>query len=383
MPHPVLDALRPHRDRILTPALVLDLDAVRHNVAAMVARVRDPDRWRPHVKTVKHGPIVRLLLAAGVRHFKAATVDEVALVLSEARAGSHEARVLLAFPAYGAHLARARALTRAYPGQVELLLDGAEHLAHLAAAGLDPSDPLRAWIDVDTGMARTGTTARAWRAILDRGLPPGIELAGLHAYDGHLTADDAVAARRGYDEVAALARDLGVAAVATSGSHTYPFALAHEPLARGPWLHQVCPGTVVLSDRRSAPAARDLDLRQGAFVLSRVVARPGPGRLTLDAGSKAIAPDCPAPGLGVVGHPELVPAPRSEEHLPVRVDGASRLAPGDLALLVPDHVCTTVNLYREALWVDGGRLTGHGPIEAAGRRVWLADPAQVAERGSP
>ena len=180
-----------------------------------------------------------------------------------------------------------------------------------------------------------------------------------------------LAARTGPDRVTArdLAREVEADAVATSGSHTYALALAHPGLRDGPWRHQVCPGTIVLCDRRTQAAARDLGLRQAAFVLSRVVARPRPDRLTLDAGTKAIAPACPAPGLAVLGHPELAPATRSEEHLPLDVRGATGLAPGDLVLLVPDHVCTTVNLYREALYVSR-RFLSRGKVEAAGRRVW-------------
>jgi D-serine deaminase-like pyridoxal phosphate-dependent protein len=53
------------------------------------------------------------------------------------------------------------------------------------------------------------------------------------------------------------------------------------------------------------------------------------------------------------------------------VSGITRVRPGDLVLLVPEHVCTTVNLYREALWVSRGRLVGHGPVDAASRTTWL------------
>jgi D-serine deaminase-like pyridoxal phosphate-dependent protein len=131
---------------------------------------------------------------------------------------------------------------------------------------------------------------------------------------------------------------------------------------------------VLLSDLRSDPAARALGLRQAAFVATRVIARPRPDRITLDAGSKAIAPDRPAPSCAVLGRPELEPLSPSEEHLPVRVRGGDVPARGEVLWLVPDHVCTTVNLYREAVYVRGDAPVGRGAVEAAGRRSWLEAP---------
>ena len=42
------------RERLLTPALAIDLDRVRHNVRRLLgAAGDDADRLRPHVKTLK------------------------------------------------------------------------------------------------------------------------------------------------------------------------------------------------------------------------------------------------------------------------------------------------------------------------------------------
>ena len=154
----------------------------------------------------------------------------------------------------------------------------------------------------------------------------------------------------------------------TSGSHSFHHALGHAGLRGGPWLAQVSPGTVVLSDRRTVGARDLLGLRQAAFVATRVVATPGDDRVTLDAGSKAISPDR-FPSCGVLGRADLVPQAPSEEHLPVVCRG-SRPRFGDLLFLVPEHVCTTVNLHQEAVWVRGGVVVGHGPVDAAGHRTW-------------
>ena len=48
-------------------------------------------------------------------------------------------------------------------------------------------------------------------------------------------------------------------------------------------------------------------------------------------------------------------------------DASLRLVPGELVALLPEHVCTTVNLYRDAQLVRGLRDLGSSAIVAASR----------------
>ena len=375
--HSLAAALAPHMHRLATPALILDLDAIDHNIAAMCRR-SGPARWRPHLKTSKSSAVLERLLAAGVTRFKVATLDELDLAL---RTGDRLARavdILLAYPQAPAPLRAALARAAASPrARVQFLLDSPEHAALLAYA---VPTPLEAQLDVDLGMGRTGAAPDAWAAAAAQlAATPGLTISGLHGYDGHTGWDERAAAFAAYASLCDLARELAAAGlrpdleIVTSGTHSYALALAHPDLSQGPWHHQVSPGTVVLSDLHSRAAAADLGLRQAAFVAARVVSR-GPGRLTLDAGSKALAPDRPPADNRVLGWPGLHPTAASEEHLVVQVD-ADIDAPGlgDLLLLVPDHVCTTVNLYRRALLLRAGAVVGDAPIEAASHSLWLPE----------
>jgi D-serine deaminase-like pyridoxal phosphate-dependent protein len=383
-------ALAPHVERLLTPALVIDLDAVEHNVASMVRRVKNPSHWRPHVKTTKQRVVIRSLIDAGVTRLKCATVDELELVLSTADEADAEADVLVAYPLREAACRAVHAIARRHPtSRVHLLADSPEHARELATWAAREGEPaLDLWLDVDLGMGRTGTVPETWHAALAEGLEQGLgplRIHGLHGYDGHHGWDDRAAAWLGYDRLCELAssfmdRELELV---TSGTHSYAHALEHARLRSGPWLHQVSPGTIVFSDRRSARAARDLDLRQAAFVASRVihVARASsattPSRVTLDAGSKGITPDGTPPTCEVVGWPGLSPLRASEEHLPVEVVSGPVPELGALLWLIPDHVCTTVNLYRHAVWLRGDRVVGYGPVDAASHPLWT-DPPRVA-----
>jgi D-serine deaminase-like pyridoxal phosphate-dependent protein len=370
-------AITPFLEQLITPALVIDLDAVADNLAATITRVGGPARWRPHLKTSKQAVIIEAMLAAGLRRFKVATCDELELLLHTA--GPVPVDVLLAYPVQRAACAAAISLARTCPhASIRLLADSPAHLDALARWALElaenRSDPLAIVLDVDLGMHRTGTLPELWSELA--AMPAPLALSGLHGYDGHLRWSQRDAAMHGYDQLSALADTLlrrtsidpASLELITSGTHSYAHALAHAGLRDGPWQHSVSPGTIVLSDRRSSAAATDIGLRQAAFVATRVIS-VGPGRVTLDAGSKAIAPDVAPPNCAVLDHPELEPLQPSEEHLPCRVgDGARTPELGELLWLIPEHVCTSVNLHREAVWIRDGRFAGVGPVAASGHR---------------
>ncbi|MCA9696124.1 MAG: alanine racemase [Myxococcales bacterium] len=371
-------AIAPHRERLATPALIIDLDAVDHNVAAVIKRCGgDPSRWRPHVKTLKQAALLRHLFDRGVTHLKCATLDELAMVLEAADATDVDVDVLVAYPLYEAAFRSASRLADAHPrARVGFLADSPMHARSMDGWAHGGKRPL--YFDVDIGMGRTGTFAPRWAthaAALAADLNH-FTIAGLHGYDGHVHWEQQTEAHAGYDRLCALAHTLGDRLapggladfeLLTSGTHSYAHALAHPGLAAGPWRHRVSPGTIVFSDVRSAPAAADIGLRQAAFVASRVIST-GKDRVTLDAGSKALTPDAGGrPGCKILDHDALLPQRASEEHLPCSVAaGVPPPALGELLWLIPDHVCTTVNLHREALWIRGGELVGHGPVDAAG-----------------
>ena len=66
-----------------TPALVLYPDRVRENIRHAIAMVGDPAWLRPHVKTHKSPEVTRLMLAAGIRQFKCATIAEAEMLAME------------------------------------------------------------------------------------------------------------------------------------------------------------------------------------------------------------------------------------------------------------------------------------------------------------
>ena len=348
----------------ITPALVIDLAQVERNIAAMLRVVGEAKRWRPHVKTIKQARIVDLLLAAGVRHFKCATIPELRMVLATAARADAVVDVLLAYPVGPARLPEVAALARAHAScRIGITADDPEHLGEIAT-----HPELDVWLDVDVGMHRTGSAIEVWRRWASTATRPRI--VGVQAYEGHLGWSEAASAASLYEDVAALGRDIGGCAwILTSGSLAFGHALASAALQQSPAgpVHQIGAGTLVLGDVASREPAAAIGADTSTYVAARVVARPGPGRVTLDAGSKAIAPDRPAPACAVLGHPTWRPLRASEEHLPIEIGDDPPPARNTIVLLVPDHVCTTVNLYRDVVYLRDGVPCGIGTIEAAGR----------------
>lgn len=360
-----------------TPALRIRLDRVRTNVQHMLALAGgDATRWRPHIKTGKVPEVYDVLLRAGVRRFKCATTREAQVLLSRREEGID---LLVAYPHRGANLERVAALAARYPNhRLSLLSEDPEHTA--AAVARAPAGPtsLGIFVDLDPGYHRTGIPV-ADRARIEATLrAAGPAVRGLHFYDGHVL-DLEPAARRTrcaelYRGLLTLADDLelGDRELITSGTPTFEQALSFSGFADRH--HTISPGTVVYSDGRTEELGVT-GLTRAAHVLSRVVSAPEAGRVTCDAGSKALDAAAGDPCAEVEGWPELIAQTPSEEHLPLVAatpDGPTP-APGTLLELCPRHVCPTVNLADEAVLTDGDEIVAIVPVAARGHET-LAPP---------
>ncbi len=367
-------------DEIQSPALLIYLDKVRRNIERVVALLAgDTSRWRPHVKTAKIPRVFHELARVGVRHFKCATtreLGELLCVLDED--GIRDAQVLFAFPAVGPALERVTRLAELHPAtRISVLCDDPD-------APREIRPPLGIHVDVDPGMRRTGLPVGDPSRILGTAAAAGERFEGLHFYEGHVREADP-ARRRAicfalFDElmrlVARFDRErVAIAEIVTSGTPTFLDALAYPPLRERPDLrHRVSPGTVVYHDARCAIETAELPLEPAAVVLARVVSQPCAGVATCDAGSKAIPPEGHGPCAFVIGHDELRPENSTEEHLTLRVARGDPPPRGSALLLVPYHVCPAINVAREAVLLDGGRIVGLAKVSAGGHEVWVAPP---------
>lgn len=364
-------------EAILTPALVVDLDAVRQNIAATLRLLGgDPNRWRPHLKTAKLGLIMRTIREQGVAQAKCSTTLELETACQE---GFRD--LLLAYPVTGPQVEVVKRIAAAYPDRsISVLVEDAAMVAPWRGSGIG------LFIDLNSGMDRTGMLLDGHEEVigLARGITgSGLRFAGLHYYDGHASGFTASEAQglvhAGYDRLLALVKRLASAGipapeVVTAGTPAFPYARVYRGFTEAGTIHRVSPGTVVYNDRRSLeqlPA--DAGYRPAALVLATVVSHPGPHRFCTDAGHKSVSADAGDPTCEVIGHSEYTPRHPSEEHLPMDVPAEAPLPPrGQLLWLLPSHVCPTVNNFDHAVIVSGGKFQGVERVTARGRHPPIA-----------
>ncbi|HLX66071.1 MAG TPA: alanine racemase, partial [Puia sp.] len=212
-------------DELDTPALVVYPDRVRQNIARAIGMVGDAARLRPHVKTHKSPAVTQLMLDAGIRRFKCATIAEAEML---AVAGAPD--VLLAYQPVGPKVGRLLQLIRQYPATTFSCLidhpDAATAMSKVfSAAGL----VVPVYLDLNVGMDRTGIAPGNEALALYQttlGLE-GVDPVGLHVYDGHIRDTDPVALKAKCDEafgaVVTLREKIGKnLTIIAGGSPTFP-----------------------------------------------------------------------------------------------------------------------------------------------------------------
>jgi D-serine deaminase-like pyridoxal phosphate-dependent protein len=376
-------------DELDTPALVVYPERVRLNIARAVAMVGNAARLRPHVKTHKSPAVTRLMLEAGIRRFKCATIAEAEMLAVE---GAPD--VLLAYQPVGPKVGRLVQLIRQYPGTTfSCLIDHPDAAAAMAkvfhAAGL----VVPVYLDLNVGMDRTGIEPGPEALALYRTALrlEGIDPVGLHVYDGHIRDTDPAALKAKCDEAfgSVLALRAAIAALTTvqgggnaaqrgsiaaegareltiiaGGSPTFPVHAGREAEI------QCSPGTFVYWDKGYGDQFPGQPFTPDALVVARVISLRGDTRLCLDLGHKSIAAENEL-GRRVffLNGPELRAVGQSEEHLVVEAGPGHNYRIGDVLYGVPYHICPTVALYERAVTIEDGLTTGEWKNVARDRKI--------------
>lgn len=359
-------------DAVASPALLIYPHRVRENIRRLIAMVGgDTSRLRTHVKTHKLGAIVRQQLEAGITKFKCATIAEAEMT---ADAGARD--VLLAYQPVGPNIDRMCSLARKFAETAfSVLADDPDSVRVLSQAAAAAGIVLGVFLDIDCGMHRSGIVPGDEAADIYALMSalPGLEVRGIHAYDGHIH-DASIDARRDRGDAAfavveafrgrLLAAGLPVPVVVAGGTPTFPVHAGRDGV-------ECSPGTCLLTDAGYGTAYADLDFLPAAFLLARVVSKPGDDRICVDLGHKAVAAENPiANRVRFPALPGAVPVSQSEEHLVLETPQAADLRVGQVLYGLPWHVCPTVALYSEAAIVgEDGTVAEYWPILARARKL--------------
>jgi D-threonine aldolase len=250
------------------------------------------------------------------------------------------------------------------------LLVTADHprpLSELAAAMKSAGRSIEVLLDLDTGLRRTGVPVsleaeELYQQIVET---PGVTGGGLHLYDGQNHQTPLEERRRAVDACWESAmefrerlasRGLPVPRIVAGGTGSFPIYAEKE----APGL-ELSPGTCIFHDVGYGELFPDLEFTPAALLLTRVISRPAPDRLTVDLGYKAVAADPPAGRR--VRFPDLPDAKEvlhNEEHLVLETPAAARFTPGDELLAIPAARLPHVGLAQGGL--RGERRPPRGPL---------------------
>ncbi len=365
---------RESRARLITPALVLDLDAMERNIATMTAHAAAQEvAIRPHAKTHKSVQIARRQLAAGALGICCATLGE-----AEALAEGGIDGLLITSPIVApAKIARLMALRQRH-ASLMVTADNMDNLRALEAAADASAHMLDVVIDVDVGLHRTGARdADAAVALAEAAEASGsLHFAGLQGYAGHVqhiedfgdrrttSLGDLAPLRETRDRLAERGIEVPIVSGAGTGTHDIDTEMG--------LMTELQVGSYVVMDVEyldvQARDGGDWRFEPALFVRSTVVSANHDGSATMDAGLKCFATDGPLPrfhvGVPIGAHYQHF----GDEHGRIVFAGANeRLAVGAALECIVPHCDPTVNLYDHYHCVRGETLVDIWPIEARGR----------------
>lgn len=372
-PNETLIGVTGGRARLSTPALLLDVDALDRNIAAMAAHTKAAGiHLRPHSKGGKSIAIARRQMAAGAIGICCTTIGEAEVI-----AGSGIAGVLITSPVVTPTMIERLMALNARADGLMITADNPANVDALAAACARAGKPLSIVVEYDVGQGRTGTTSEDAAVALARRIKDAAPLrfAGVQAYYGHFQhipahADRRTAAEAQIARVRALLARLaaeGMAAQLVTGGGTGTFDI--DP---GSGIYtEIQPGSYPFMDREyveielagkgAAPFVPSL------FVQASVVSASREGFAVVNAGYKSFATEG---GMPVVVSPKLADARyklMGDEHGGIAYDpkgGVLKL--GDTVEFLTPHCDPTINLYDRYHCVRGDTLVDIWPVDARG-----------------
>lgn len=358
-------------DRIDTPALVVDLDAMERNIARMADFARKHQvLWRPHAKLHKSAEIALQLQRAGA---VGACVQKTAEAEALAEGGVRDITItnqVIAHPKL-LRVARLAAHLQTQGGRLALAVDSAEGVQRLAEAMAQaaPQARIDVLVEIDVGQGRCGVPPGAPALALAQAVARLTQLrfAGLHAYHGRAQHLRSAAERREAIAAAVQAarhtRDLitatGLPVPLVTGSGTG--TLVHEA-ASGVY-GELQAGSFLFMDTDYARNEREPAqpvFEQSLFVKTQVISACG-SHAVCDAGHKSHAIDSGLPTVALLPPGRALRyANGGDEHGVLYADGPQARLPalGQMLWLVPGHCDPTVNLHNFLIGVRGGLAAG-------------------------
>ena len=375
-----------------TPALVIDMDAMKRNLARMAEFAKKHHiLWRPHAKLHKSVLLAKMQIKAGAVGVCVQKTAEAEIMVA---GGIHNVYISNQVIA-PAKLARVAALTQAvapHGGQIAIAVDSIEGVSRLAQAmttarttgtrlGGSAATVIDVFVEIDVGQERCGV--KPGQDVLTLALEirkhPELRFAGLQAYQG--TAQHLRSAQERRQAIASAVKAVGIARQLielqgmkpglVTGAGTGSLVLEAASGVYG----ELQAGSFMFMDADYAQNERDPaqpQFEQALFVKTQVISTH-PTHAVCDAGHKSHAIDSGLPKVLAFDEKSgLDYFNGGDEHGILRPSAGSTRLPslGKMLWLIPGHCDPTVNLHDVMIGVKGGLRTGvvQGiyPVDARG-----------------
>jgi D-serine deaminase-like pyridoxal phosphate-dependent protein len=361
-----------HIDQLDTPSIVIDLDRMERNMAKLSAYCQASGlQLRPHTKTHKIPELAKRQMASGARGITVAKIGEARVM---ADAGLND--ILIAYPIVSEVKARELAAL-AERARLAVSLDSLEAAQAVSHQAAERGVVIGMFVEVDVGfhrcgLGRPGDAVALAREILSL---PGIEFRGLMFYPGHMLAvrsrqlEMLTAVNDSLDRFHEAFRDAAIHVREVSGGSTPTACLS----AAFHGLTEIRPGMYLFNDRNMVGAEVAPVDDCALSVLVTVVSTAVAGRAIVDGGSKTFSSDrfLSGDGLGygmVAGDPGASVEAMSEEHGHLNIQDAShRYRVGDRLQIIPNHVCTTINMHERVYGVRGTEVQAVWEVVGRGK----------------
>ncbi len=349
-----------------TPALLLDLDALEHNVTTMARHFRDRGvEWRPHAKAFKCPAIAHMLRRAGAIGVTVAKVSE-----AEVMAAGGITDILIAHLVVGrSKVARLAALQK--QADVIVTVDHPEHVSELSQAAQAASVTIGVLVDVDLGMNRTGVPTAKDAMLLCRQISasPGLRFDGLMGYEGH-TLFIAEPAEKRAAIAAAIGKLLETRDLIEGSGHACRIISAggsgsYQITADIAGITEIQAGGGIFACQYYTRMCQVQGHLPAISVLATVVSRPARDRAILDIGQKSISQYQTPPVL--LEYPDCRVAGLSAEHATIAVDSQNSLPIGEKVKVVPGYSDFTFVLHDRVLGLRQERVETVWDLLARGK----------------
>lgn len=355
-----------------TPALVVDEEALEHNLDKMADFYRDKSaRLRPHAKTHKCPILAKKQLDRGARGICTAKVSEAEVMVE---AGIDD--VLITSPVVTPEkIERVIALAQK-SGDVAIIVDQEQNVRDYNDAATAAGTTLGVVVGLNvtnrTGISMGEPAMRLVKAVHDA---PALRFRGLQAYAGHLQHQQGFEFRRQASQelmgrVVEFKREVekagyDVPVLTGGGTGTYNIDSEVEGV------DEMQVGSYLFMDvnyRKIGDQDSVVfdDFRPSLLVLATAISQPVEGRITIDAGYKSFATDNDLPVLRDIDGVSYRWG--GDEHGILQFKNPSqRIEVGDKVLLIASHCDPTVNLYDHFYPYRNEQVTELWPIAARGK----------------